>query len=269
MTIAKVRYALDTASQVSLCIVDDLSEELKQILRSELSKVCHGVAKATASKNIYSYQRTVKEFLKRYRDKTPDIKTGMIGELLCHILLFNYRPHLKPASPYFNMEEASIKKGFDLIVTNKTDNSLWIAEVKSGGVGESEKHKKIRSLIDLAKNDLIKRVSSENPTLWHSAINNVELAVESGTAEKEILLGLVESFLDASETKTTDLSTLNVILVPILFETTIDELDFGIIRNKYEKLAINNPFGAYTIFAIQKSTITKVEDFLQKEAIAA
>jgi hypothetical protein len=269
MTIAKVRYELDSTSPVSLCIVDDLSDELQTILRSELSKVCHGVAKAAASKKIYSYERTVKEFLKRYQDKTPDIKTGMIGELLCHILLFNYRPHLKPASPYFNMEEASIKKGFDLLVTDKSDNSLWVAEVKSGGVGESEKHKKIRSLIDLAKNDIIKRISAENSTLWHSAINNVELAMEGGTTEKQILLGLVEDFLDASETKTTDLCALNVILVPILFESTIDEIDFDVIKKKYIKLATGNPFGSYTIFAIQKSTITKIENFLQKEVISA
>lgn len=269
MIINGVDYSQNEDENVSLCVVNDFSDELRDLIRSELAKVCHGTKKTSSKKTAYSYKKTINEFITRYNDKTPETKMGMIGELLCHILIFKFEKSFRAASPFFNMEEGSIKKGFDLILINKKDGTFWITEVKSGELGKEEKEQKIRTLIDLAKNDLTKRIAEDSATIWYSAINNVELAVESGVPEKDILIDYLEDFVkDEDDGKLTpnDPTKMNVILAPILFENSLNCIDFSIIKNKHQRVSKQGLFARFHIFAIQKSTITKVEDFLINES---
>lgn len=269
MIIKGIDYSENDAKTVSFCVINNFSKELEEIIRRELAKVCHGTKKFDGQKTAYSYKKTLKEFLSRYKDKTPETKMGMIGELLCHILLFNYATHLKAASPFFNMEEGSIKKGFDIIIINKEKGSFWITEVKSGELGAEKKEQKFRTLVDLAKQDLAKRIAEDSATIWYSAINNVELAVRSDVPEKEILISYLEDFVADEEdgnAEPNDLTQMNVILAPILFENSSNFIDFSILTNKYDKISKQNMFGKFHIFAIQKSTISKVENFLISES---
>lgn len=270
MAIKDVRHEFDDESSVSLCIVDDLSSQLQEIIRSELSKVCHGPAKAEEGRKSYTYKPTIREFVKRYKNKSPTTKLGMIGELLCHILLFHFNKKLKPASPFFNMEEGSIKKGFDLMVVNTDDNSFWITEVKSGELGEKDKHQKIRSLIDLAKSDLIERLTAKSSTIWYSAINNIEISLSGSTSEKKILKDLLEEFIEGGDEEVIkDSKSMNVFLVPILFEKVANSVEIEAIKEKHKKIADAGDFSNCLVFAIQKSTIAKVENFLFNEAAEA
>ena len=50
------------------------------------------------------------------------MQKGMLGELLAHILINNYIEKLKVFSPYFNKEEANIRKGFDVLYIDTIDN---------------------------------------------------------------------------------------------------------------------------------------------------
>jgi hypothetical protein len=266
MAIHDVRYEVNEESNVSLCIVDDLSNQLQEIIRSELSKVCHGPAKADEGRKSYAYKPTIREFVKRYKDKAPTTKLGMIGELLCHILLFHFNDKLKPASPFFNMEEGSIKKGFDLMIIDTKDNSFWITEVKSGELGEKNKQQKIRSLIDLAKSDLVERLTSNSATIWYSAINNIEISLTGNVPEKKILKDLLEEFIEDDEKISKDSTSMNVFLVPILFESTANSIEMATLKEKHKKLIEAGDFSNCIVFAIQKSTITKIETFLISEA---
>ncbi len=68
--------------------------------------------KPNAKSKIYSY-KVMKEFVKRYKtnnDASEDRKKGMIGELLVHVVL-EIEGRFTTASPFFNMEERSFKKG--------------------------------------------------------------------------------------------------------------------------------------------------------------
>lgn len=268
MAIKDIRHEFNDDSSVSLCVIDDLSDELKEIIRSELSKVCHGPAKVEEGRKSYAYKPTIREFVKRYKEKSATTKLGMIGELLCHILLFHFNNKLKPASPFFNMEEGSIKKGFDLMVINTSDNSFWITEVKSGELGEKDKNQKIRALIDLAKSDLIDRLTAKNSTIWYSAINNIEISLSGNTSEKKILKDLLEEFIEGEDEEEVkkDSKSMNVFLVPILFEKTTNSVEIEVIKEKRKKLVDAGDFSNCLIFAIQKSTIGKVENFLLNEA---
>lgn len=266
MSIQGVRYQVDPTYDCALCIIDDFSLEMEQILRTELTKVCHGQAKANSTRVAYSYKRTLQELIKRYQSKTEKTKIGMIGELLCHLLLFRLNGELASVSPMFNMEEASIKKGFDLLVSHKISKDLWITEVKSGALGKIDKDQKIRTLIDKARDDLLERIGAENSTIWHTAINNVTIALENSRPEKAVLVDLLEDFLDQAEDGTNDPSTMSVILVPILFESTANEANFDIIKERNKKILEDKLFSNCIIFAIQKSTVAKVESFLYNEA---
>ena len=269
MSICDVVYSTSKNKNFSLCVIKGLSGDLKDLIRLNLSTVCHGPAKTNTGSKIYSYKATLKEFIKRYKNKDNNTKTGMIGELLCHVTLYHFHKNLKPASPFFNMEEGSIKKGFDLIAIDKADKTFWITEVKSGEIGSSNKNKKIRNLIDLAKKDLSKRIPNNDCTIWYSAINNVELSIESGKPERTLLVDFLTEFLEAANDSIDKSSEARVILVPVLFENTSDMLTIKTIEDKGTQVEDDTDFLECKIFAIQKSTIKKVEDFLIHEAAVA
>ena len=265
--IAGVSYNFCGKTQSHLCIIQDFTSEFKDVIRHELSKICHGPNRAGTNRGIYAYQATLKEFLKRYNDKKPEMKIGMIGELLTHILLFKYIPDIRPASPFFNMEEASIKKGFDIIAIDKSDNSYWITEVKSGKIGSSVKDQKVRTLIDLAISDLKARLPDKDSTIWISAINNVEVSLSSGDPEKNILQDYLNEFWEDNQNSSNVLSKTNAILAPVLIESINNPVGFSVVIDKNQKISKNPPFNRHIIFAIQKSTISKVENFLASEAM--
>ena len=266
MAISCVDFSVSKNKKYSLCVITDFSDELKDMIRLNLSKVCHGNAKVGTSNKIYSYKLTLKEFVKRFKNKDSKTKIGMIGELLCHIMLYHYHDNFKPASPFFNMEEGSIKKGFDLIAIDRNTQTFWLTEVKSGRTGTLDKNKKIKTLIDLAKKDLEGRIPNSDSTIWYSAINNVELSVESGRPEKDLLIEFLSEFLQACDANIDKSSEARVILVPVLFENTKDRLKIDTIEAKGLQVEAESEFCECMIFAIQKSTMQKVEDFFYDEA---
>lgn len=118
-------------SDCVLYYVESLSAEFKNEMRKRLSAICYGIDQAESGRLVYSYKETVKEFIRRYRtqnDKSRNRKKGMIGELLVH-MVFELEGRFIAASPFFNIEERSFKKGYDVVLLEHTTNELWIAEV--------------------------------------------------------------------------------------------------------------------------------------------
>ena len=76
-------------SGYSIFYITCLSDELKELIRNFLVPICHGVKKTEKYQNSksYSYENTIKEFIKRYDNKTTKQKKGLIGEFLFHVLL--------------------------------------------------------------------------------------------------------------------------------------------------------------------------------------
>lgn len=129
-------FQKNSENTVIFCVVERLTDEIKKAMRDDLSRICFGERKSLSGKSIYSYERTIVEFVKRYKTKSEDIKIGMLGELLCHVMLPRFYSHLRPASAYFNAEESSVKKGFDIILYSQLDDSIWFTEVKAGECGK-------------------------------------------------------------------------------------------------------------------------------------
>lgn len=250
--------------------MDKFSDELKQELRERLVKVCYGTDQAQSTSKIYSYKATVKEFIKRYNthdDNSENRKKGMIGELLVHVLL-ELEERFQTASPFFNMEERSFKKGFDIILIESNTNDLWITETKSGS--KHERHRTASSaivgLINTAKNDLNRRLNEANESLWLNAINSAKVSMSSGSHQKEAVIKLLEQCADESVSGDTTSNKFNVVLSGVLFHPLTECIDESKVNQKYEKIMEEKLFKKVFILAIQKETFETVYSFLESEA---
>ncbi|MTB65395.1 hypothetical protein GKR48_00830 [Providencia sp. wls1943] len=66
---------------------------------------------------MYRYAPTLQAFLERYENTSENTKKGMIGELLSHIIINEFFDNFEIASPFFNLEEKSIKKDLTYFFT--------------------------------------------------------------------------------------------------------------------------------------------------------
>ena len=253
----------------SVYFIDNLSDALKAVIRERLSSICYGSINANRGWEIYSYKATVKEFVHRYNDQSADKKRlkGMIGELLFHVLM-SLEDNYYAASAFFNLEERSFKKGFDLSFLNLLSHELWIAEVKSGErmKNHSDQTQTAVNLINTAKKDLEKRLSSENNTLWINAINHAQLAVAETIDEKKVIINLLGKYANQAQQGQYISDDKNVILVGVLFHDLNEEADPLKIEKKHEKTKKAAIFNNLVTVVIQQNTYEEVFRFLEDEA---
>lgn len=267
MAISGVTFRSDPANFASICVVDTFTDDLKELIKSSLSKICHGSAKSARPAKLYSYGNTVREFMKRFKTKNETTQIGMLGELLCHTLIFHFNSDLTAASPNFNMEEANIKKGFDVLIINKKNHkNWWITEVKAGELGKKSKDEKLGILINLAKNDLANRLSEPNETIWHNAINNVIVALQGKKKALNYIQEQLEEFAVAECGDGEVTAEMQVILCPVLFADSRDPVSLKDVSAKRNLIEDEDIFAEIGIFAVQKTTLLKLQSFLESEA---
>lgn len=256
--------SVDHNNFATVCRIDDFSDELKNEIRDRLSAICHG-PDAVAKQTIFSsYKHTLKEFNKRYSSKTEKIKKGMIGELLTHIFLLKINTNFEPANPFFNMEEGSIKKGFDLVIFDNKLNQMWISEVKSGSAGSKKANSFNKGLLNTAKNDLKERLGENETNLWHNAINGAKIALSRGKVKDIINQILEECYLEAADEKQSGASK-NVILISVTYKNTDDPILIREVKKKGKKIIEEKLFRDVIVFSIQKETYQRVAEFLEEE----
>jgi len=244
--------------------VDQVSDELKDEIRKSLSKICHGATKASSGSPLYTYQRTLKEFLTRFSTKAETTQKGMIGELLTHVILSALEEKYSSVNPYFNMEERSIKKGFDLVFSNSDDNEVWIAEVKAGACDDSV-DSKLKSLIRLARDDLAGKLSSDRYALWQNAINGVLISVKDSPVKKA-LQTILERHNENAVEGTSKSEDYNVVLVAVAFKGDFPfSANDDPVLNEHVKLSSSGKFKSACVVAIQKSTLEAIVAFLESE----
>ena len=251
----------------SIFYIESLTDELKEVIRKDLSSICHGPADAESGRSSYSYKSTLKEFVKRYSTKRDTHQKGMIGELLLHIIMLELLDDFEVDSPFFNLEERSAKKGFDVVVNKKSTNELWITEVKSG---EQHKDKDTSGtaieLINAAKNDLIKRLNGDSIQLWNNAVHGAKIAIHEHRDSRKAIISLLEDLQDAANEDSVSSDDLNVILVGTVFNNLNDRINELQISNKHTSLNRKSKFKKICLIAIQKSTYQAVFDFLESES---
>lgn len=248
--------------------IESLSDEFKQEIRNRLVAVCHGADQAKSDRLIYSYKATIKEFIKRYNQSDENRKKGSIGELLVHILLAK-DDRFTTASPFFNLEERSFKKGFDVVLFEKGSGELWITEVKSGNKNDNQKNASsaIVGLINKAKNDLKKRLNEkESTSLWLNAINAAKSAMSKEDQQKDAVIDLLEQCGGNVELETNTSSDFNVVLSGVLFHSMGERMEPNKIVSKQVSVDKEGIFNKVFVLAIQKNTYEAVFKFLESEA---
>lgn len=251
----------------ALCHISKFSDELKQALRDNLTRICYGEENSKSGYVMYRYKPTIKAFLERYEKKPATTQKGMIGEFLSHIIINELFDTFETASPFFNLEEKSIKKGFDLLLYSTTDHNLWITEVKSGELhtGKDE-NQTTTQLLNTAYNDLKKRLNENEMNHWTNAMNAAKVAVSQHKSYKDAVLNILAGEGEKTyEEKSTSSDNYVFLISNLFFDTNFKTLECTV-EKFHEKIIKSNEFADVFCFSIQKSTLNKVVEFLIEES---
>ena len=190
----------------------------------------------------------------------------MIGELLVHIIL-KIESRFTSASPFFNMEERSFKKGYDVALFESTTNELWFAEVKSGSIqkGQKDASSAVAGLINNAKKDLEMRLKDSNVSLWLNALNAAKLSMSDSNHQKDAVIKLLRQCSDDAVAGNNSSDLFNVVLSATLFHPISERTEAAKVEQKYTEIIQEGLFRKVLIIVIQKETFDAVYDFLESE----
>lgn len=253
-------------SNCTLYIIENFSEEFKQIIRDQLQGIWSGFAMADSLPEFYSYKFTLESFLERYNPKDDNTKKGMIGELLAHMLLNHTDNNLTSLSILKNKEEKSIKKGFDIIYCEVDCDKLWYSEVKSGksenGNEDSNTYNDI--LLKRSKKGISEMIAERRNSLWESALIDVDLVIKENNGKLNLkkILSKDSPILKTDQKK-------NVILISSLYHSISDCIDENNQVAFYDTTKLEDIFNDIKIISIQKNTFETVANFLSNEILGS
>ena len=262
---------LTTENDHSFCFhIDTFTDELKGLIREHLSTICYGKNLVSRGLEAHSYQNTLASLKGRYEDKTPDIRKGMIGELLTHVVICSNLEQYEIASPYFNMEEKSARKGFDLLLVADQGQTLWVTEVKSGELGATPgPDQKTRNLLQQAKRDLNERLNQAEQSFWQNAINTVLVAISDCTDYKDAVIEILGDEQELAATGEANSQDNSVILVSVLYHDPNNKFDPRTTEAAATSIADEDIFGEILTISIQKEAYQQIADFLFEEELDA
>ncbi|WP_417783847.1 hypothetical protein [Terasakiella pusilla] len=249
---------------VFVCHVTGLSDALQSEMREKLVSVCLGLAKAERNLPSSSYSRTLEEFLIRYRTKPANTKKGMIGEFLAHILIRHLLDNFSPVSPFFNMEERSIKKAFDIVFRCNETGGIWLTEVKAGNKRAQTIKQKNYNLLNLAKRSLRAQMMGDENHVWYNAMNGAQISIQENSVRDEIER-ILDDYLVRAQDGVIATEDFNVVLTSVVYANDDELIVLNDLEQKKIDIENENFFNAVIVFSIQKETYQAVEQFLQSE----
>lgn len=233
-----------------------LSDELKDKIKKQLIEICYGEYALVSGFYYHSFDETIKELVDFRIPKSKDKRVGAIGELLLNVMVREYSD-MRIISPFFNLEERNVKKGFDIIGID-TKRELWIIESKAGELGKMKtSSEKMCERINAAKRDLNTRLNMHNSQLWLNALNSIRIALDNNS-EKNTIVNILNQ-----TSKSCVSNDKNVVLgatVFCVFDSIIDSLELD---NLYNSILTSNIFSKVKLIVIQKSTYQAIIEFLK------
>lgn len=176
----------DIDKHIHLSIVDipQIDSDTREIIDDNLVAICEG----DSDGNIHTVKT---ELIQLFENKTEDWKMGAIAEFFVH--LFIRSKSYKQEFLYRNLEEESIKKGFDGLFSK--NGVFWLVESKSGSI--NTKNISHKSKIKEAMNDLRNKIAgigqSNNP--WRNAYNHAShIDVKASDSLRKNLKKLSDDF---------------------------------------------------------------------------
>lgn len=248
------------SENVCICIINDLSDELKNYIKSIFVNICQGDGIS------YEYKSVLKDFIERIHKNNGKLKSnkhlkGIVGELLSHALIKNRLTNMIPMSFLFNLEEESPKKSFDIIFMEKNNLELWFSEIKAGSLGKKDNSSqdKNKKLLRKAKNFLNNKFNNIKLSCWSNAINH---AMKINLNNRE---SIIKKLSDLYNEKDSIDNSKNVILSAVVYNDTRDKISLNDTKKEKNDIEAKKEFNKIIVFSIQKNTYIKVIDFLKSE----
>lgn len=178
---------LSDGNELYIIDIEDIDKELAKILDSLFVKICEGNSGSTLD---IVKQRLVNTLTPK---KGTDIEKGAIAEFFIHIFLNEIG--CEPQCLYFNLEENSIKKGFDGYYLFKGEQ--WIMESKSGHIDTVNlSHKgKIKEAYSDLKKKLLADVSVKNDPWMNAYRHASQIDVGANATVRKDIKALADLFV--------------------------------------------------------------------------
>lgn len=158
-------YSEDSENNIQISVIDieAITDELKEFIDENIHQICLG-----EDGNLSTIKLDLKKRIEGWGDQNKTI--GSIAEFFVHLYLRYYG--YKQECLFFNLEENSMKKGFDGLYSIK--NELWFMESKSGLITTSgiTHASKIKEAYKDVKTKITTDVSN-NP--WLNAYNHAKM----------------------------------------------------------------------------------------------
>ena len=153
-------YSIDN-SNINIIGINELNDDLRQIIDRYICGIWHGVNR---NSNLAVVKLEIAKFL---QTKSDEIRRGAIAEFFIHLYL-NVSGYQQECL-FKNLEERSIKKGFDGYYTYKNED--WIMESKSTILEHNAFHKtKVKEAYEDLKGKIEHKSDCNNP--WENACSH-------------------------------------------------------------------------------------------------
>lgn len=235
--------------------IHNLSDELKDKIKEQLVEICHGKYALVSTSKYFSFDETIKELVNYRLSNAKNKKIGAVGEILLNVMIREFTD-MKIVSPFFNIEERNVKKGFDIIALDSA-RDLWIIESKAGEPGKLKSStEKVCERINVAKKDLETRLNKDNSQLWLNAIKSVKSSLDDNSEKKTIM-----NILEKNSNSCSSIDK-NIVLGGTVFCLFDSVIDSSKLNNLYISILKSNKFSKIKLLAIQKQTFQAVIDYL-------
>lgn len=231
--------------------IEDMDDAFQMFIDENLVSICKG------KRNIKI--ETVKTQFRKYLEtkNKSNLLTGSVSEFFIH--LFLRTQNFKQEFLYFNLEENSIKKGFDGYYSK--NNMDWILESKSTTT-VTEKHK---SIIGIAYNGIKNKIegkdSKNNP--WEEAYNHARHSdVNTGKSLTDKLSALSELY---TVEKYGMIEEFNIMTSSTIFlEEHWQNIDVKELKYDIEHYLKDKKFKSIILICLNKKSLNLLLDYLKQ-----
>ncbi|HFG2236549.1 TPA: hypothetical protein ACGF9M_001614, partial [Vibrio cholerae] len=168
----------DSSRTLHVIAIESITDNIKKLLDTYFVSICEG----ESDSEISLVKKRLAKFLE---SKNEETQMGAVAEFFVHL----YLNHLsfKQEFLFFNLEENSIKKGFDGLFSRNSET--FLVESKSGSILTNGISHKIK--LNTAYKDLKNYVSGKNEkgknNPWRNAYNHashIDVSTEKGIRKK-------------------------------------------------------------------------------------
>lgn len=256
---------IDQHNHISIYVIDikEMSIELKNKIDEHILRIWEG--RNSYGTTINDVKLKIKNFLRNKLNENPeqdslnDIYMGAVAEFFIHIFLNDIG--LEQECTFKNLEERSIKKGFDGYYSD--DAKTWIMESKSGlstSAGGSHKDKLSEAYRQLRHKITTCDENDNNP--WENAFNHAKV-VDARDSILQQLKKLSNQFENRQINN--DIKDFNLIPCSTIFYFEDWDEDRENIISKAKDFASRRSYSNMIIICINKLSMNLLINYLEEQ----